>query len=199
MNDTVRAFVAIEMPTEATEFLAGTIDRLRSSGVSGLRVVRAEGVHLTLRFLGSVEAGRIRPIVDSVSEIARSTRPFAVSLEGVGGFPRESAPSVLWMGIAGDVPRLLEMQGRIEQALVDLGFEPERRGFSPHLTVARLDRRGSASDRRAAMRALADAYKSPGPEMTVDSVSLIRSILHRGGAEYKRLARMLLRTDGGQT
>ena len=138
MRQPVRAFVAIELPDRAKDALARVVGELRAAQLGGLRAVRPEGIHLTLKFLGDVPADRIDAIGAAAERAAGHHTPFALLLSGVGAFPSGRAPRVLWAGIAGDLDSLGALQASVDGCLADLGFARERRAFNPHLTLARL-------------------------------------------------------------
>ena len=181
----VRAFIAIELPEQATRVLAGLVDTLDSLRVRGLRTVRLKGIHLTLKFLGDVGIDQVGPISDALSAAAEGCRPFEVELGSVGVFPSRSEPRVLWVGIGGDVTALLRLHGQVEEALDGLGFPRDRRAFSPHLTVARIRDRTPSADRQRAADALYSARLDSGVVIPVREVVLIQSVLHPDGARYR--------------
>ncbi len=192
MSETLRAFVAIELPQHARGALAALVRELGRASVRGLVPVRPHGIHLTLKFLGDVPRAEIEPMVAQVSRVVRGSRAFTLSLDGVGVFPGGAEPRVLWVGVDGDLPSLLEVQRGIEEVLAGLGHAREGREFSPHLTVARLRRGTPSVDRRRARDALLSAPWVSGLRIDVASISLMRSELSPEGARYHRLAHMPL-------
>jgi 2'-5' RNA ligase len=184
----VRAFVAIELPAHVRETLAGLARSLESENIEGLRTVRPEAIHLTLRFLGDVPASRIASIEAALRGAVEDQPGFSLELSGVGVFPERGAPRVLWAGLAGDLAGLATLHTRVEETLEPLGFPAERRLFHPHLTVARIRDRAPSTDRLRARDALSSADIGRTGPMRVEAVSLMQSILRREGAEYRRLA-----------
>ncbi len=183
----MRAFVAIELPDSVKEMLAGVVRELKDAGIGGLRPVRPEGVHLTLKFLGDVPSDRISAIGDAVGRAAAQHAQFALYLSGVGAFPGGRAPRVLWAGVAGDLDRLAALQSSVDACLSELGFARERRAFNPHLTLARLRDSASRDDRTRALRVLKAVRPREDSGFEVDGVSLFQSTLGPGGAVYRRL------------
>lgn len=198
MTEQVRAFVAIELPPQVRDVLAGLVQELSRARLRGVRLVRPEGVHLTLKFLGDVQVAQVEAIACALARVARAHEPFLLELAGAGVFPERSAPRVLWVGIEGDMEPLRALQRDVEAALETLGFAREERGFKPHLTIGRIKEGASPADRREAERALASAWTSPGVRMEVGSVSLMKSILRPDGAIYERLASVSLGTGSGE-
>ena len=183
----VRAFVAVDLPEDVERSLGAAARSLRDAPIEGLRAVRPNGVHLTLKFLGDVPESRVHEIGHAVSEAVAGHRRFQVSTGGFGAFPNTRRPQVLWVGLAGRLEPLKGLQADVDAALGRLGFPAEARPFHPHLTLARLDRRMSAGARRASLDALESTGLSAGMRIPVRSVSLVQSILGRGGARYVRL------------
>lgn len=125
-----RLFVAIDLPPEVKAIVAGL-----SRELSGARWVGGEELHLTLRFLGEVDADLFASIKTALAGVAGAS--FPLGLRGVGHFPPGRHPRVLWVGME-TTPPLLRLQRDIELALIGVGVEPDERPFSPHITVARL-------------------------------------------------------------
>lgn len=185
---TLRLFVACELPPEMKAALASLQEALRKKGAPRLRWVRPDGIHLTLKFLGAVPQDKVAAICEALAPTVQGIPPLALSLAEVGTFGDRRGPRVLWVSMQGDLEPLARLQQRIEKALEPLGFPPERRAFSPHLTLARVpDAMGSGE--RQPLRELAKATPAPtAPAVTIRELSLMRSILGPGGAVYERLA-----------
>src|SRR5207248_1409265 len=98
---------------------------------------RPEGIHLTLKFLG--ETDRVDQVIEALQGIGPFEK-FFVEVKGFGFFPDARRPRVLWTGIEAP-PALAELAGRVETAMEKLGFPPEQRPFTPHLTLARFQSR----------------------------------------------------------
>lgn len=128
--DTVRLFTAIDLPEEVRGALIALCH-----GIPGVRWVRPEQLHLTLRFIGAVDQERFAAIRERLS--ALDAPPLPVTLNRVGTFPRSGPPRVLWAGIE-QSGALVSLRDRIEELLVAAGCEPETRSFFPHVTLARL-------------------------------------------------------------
>jgi len=176
----VRLFLAIDLPAELREELAGLQARLRA-GCAGWRWVRPQGIHLTLRFLGEVEPARDAACRAAWREAVAPLPPFRAELGGIGSFPPRGRPRVLWVGVVEPGPGglLQELARRLERAARDCGFEPERRPFSPHLTLARAARGGGPAPPPAVERA--------SGRIAVERVQLFLSELHPAGARYTAL------------
>ena len=185
--ETVRAFVAVELPPEVRSILAGLVQGLRHEGLRCLRLVDPQGVHLTLKFLGSVASPRLEGVAGALDRVAAALHPFEVQVHGLGGFPTLRAPRVLWVGMGEDSLPLKEFAGAVEEALQPLGFPPEGRPFAPHLTLARVRDGTALGERRRAGEALQRLAGQEQAHLTVTSISLMRSTLGPQGARYTRL------------
>ncbi len=186
---TLRLFVAVELPDEVRGALVSTIDALRRAGAQdGLRWVRPEGVHVTLKFLGAVPLGRVLAIVDALKTGLRAAAAFDLQPAGVGSFGGRRNLRVVWVGVGGDIEALSALAARVEAALAPLGFPPEQRPFAAHLTLARVWEDAPSSGREALHALLARFEPPPYPTFHVEHVSLMQSTLKPRGAVYRALA-----------
>jgi 2'-5' RNA ligase len=182
-----RLFVAVDLPEEVREALHRLQSDLRQRELSGLRWVRPEGVHLTLKFLGETPAERVPAIEGALATALLGTEPFRLALGAPGTFGGRRGPRVVWLDITGDVQRLRGLQAAVEGAMVGVGFAPEERQYSPHLTLARVPQPPRPGTAERVSRAL-EAVEPPRVEFEVREIVLIRSRLQPGGAVYERLA-----------
>jgi 2'-5' RNA ligase len=189
MDASQRLFIAIELTPAVREWL-GKARSVLSARIpsSSVRWVETGSIHLTLKFLGEIPSGRIEGIRAVLDALARSTRPFPLSLHGLGCFPNTARPRVVWAGIRCG-PLLGTLQNNLEQGLEGIGFPAERRPFSPHLTLGRV-REGVAGARLAEIgRAVETGFQETTAGMDAKDVCLFRSMLRPGGAEYSILYR----------
>ncbi len=187
-RERLRLFIACELPAEVREALAGVQRDLRAAGAEGLRWVRPEGIHVTLKFLGETDAGRLPAIRSALAAVVPDPLAITLQLSGVGSFGGRSRLRVVWVGLDGDLPALSLLAGSVEEAMARLGFESERRPFAPHLTLARV-REDVPPPARVRLADLLAAYRPPPlPSFTADHVSLMQSRIGPGGAVYTALA-----------
>ena len=185
---TLRTFIALEVSQEARHALGAVITRLQDAGVSGIRWVRPEGIHLTLKFLGDVDASAVEGILSAMERACFGNGPIALSLTGLGAFPNASSPRVLWAGLGGELESLGGLQGDLDGELSEsLGFSKETRPFSLHLTLGRLRDGAKAEERRLAGAALLEADPVAEVCWIAGELNLVRSILSPSGAEYSLL------------
>jgi 2'-5' RNA ligase len=190
-----RLFIAVELPAVVKDLLGGVVQHLRRQGVDGVRWVRPEGVHLTLKFLGETLEERLEAIAQAMAQAAEGTPPFVLGIGGAGAFPNLRAPQVAWLGLRGQVEALGELQSALEKALELAGFPREGRAFSPHLTLGRVNGRLTPSQLQALLEGLKGAGAVEFPDVSVDAISLIESQLERSGARYVQRAVAKLRRE----
>ncbi len=138
---TLRTFVALPLPTEIHQALKALQDRLKRHAVlrpaptGVVRWVDPESIHLTLHFLGDILPERVEPIKTALTVVARNVQPFAFQTGTLGAFPNLNRPQVIWVGVQDPTSWLTLLHAAVNEALASLGFQPEQRHFSPHLTL----------------------------------------------------------------
>lgn len=188
----VRSFIAIKLPDELKLRLAQLETELKRDEPPGVKWVSPDSIHLTLKFLGNIAAGRIEAVTGAMEESARGIAPFRLRARGLGVFPTLQRAQVAWVGIDGEVGRLSQLQKQLESNLARLGFTPESRAFTPHLTLARLKNYASLDERQSFGRLIASREFAAG-DIEVEAVSLMKSRLTRSGAIYSRLSSVRLK------
>lgn len=185
----VRSFVAIQLNDQIKEKLDETQALLKGKGIGDqVRWVRPGGIHITLKFLGDVPVDRVKEIVLAVKHACEGVSPFSLTFGGLGCFPSVSRPNVVWIGVQGDTRKLTNLQDRIEDSLAILGFPPEKRKYTPHLTLGRVGRHVNRRERgRLGGLIQTQSIETLG-EMEAHEVSLMKSVLSPAGARYSRLA-----------
>lgn len=181
---TIRAFLAIDPPEEILREIGRIQERLQRMIRGEVRWVRPEAIHLTLKFFGDIPESAVASIAAVVEEAAAAEAPLTLSIGGAGVFPDQRRPRVLWLGMDGDVPRLLHFQQEIEGGLGKVGFPAEERPFRPHLTLARIK---SPRGLTGLERALEKGEGYAAGEFTAAGIGLIRSELTPRGAVYAKL------------
>jgi 2'-5' RNA ligase len=180
----IRAFIAVDPSEEVLRRLGLTIKTLERQ-TKGVRWVRPEGIHLTLRFLGEIEEETVTIVDERLAKLAPSIEPIPLEVSGLGFFPGPERPHIVWAGLKGGVSHLIDLQGRIGEAVSDLPVHEEReRGFNPHLTLARIPNFRGASGVSAILQAAPEARFG---EFVVDRLFLYKSRLTPEGASYTKL------------
>ncbi len=183
----MRLFVALEIPAAVRDNLAALIAELRelSAKVADKRPrwVRRENLHVTLKFIGEVSPAKLEGIRGALSAI-RSDAPVEIRIRGLGFFPNEQHPRVLWAGLdaSANLPALAEDIG---SALETQGMLREHRAFTPHLTLARIEPPGLHEKLRAAIQ---NTNAREFGSFQTQEFHLIESKLKPSGAEYTTLA-----------
>jgi len=195
---TVRAFIAIPLPRPLLDELAALQRKLeRQIPPRSVRWVRPEGIHLTLKFLGDTLTEKLPEIKRALAVVARHVPACAFTVEGLGCFPNPHRPRVVWVGVQEPAGRLAALQDGIEEVLASLGYEPEGRGFTPHLTLGRIHRRASRSDAAQVGEVVTGTTVGLLAEVPADRFVLIRSVLKPTGAEYTVLEEFPLHRGSG--
>ena len=179
----VRLFIAAELPSAFREDIARIGAAALALGLGGVRPVRAENAHLTLKFLGEVGADRVEDVLASMRLAAARSAPFRLRTGNLGAFPNADAPRVLWLGVDGDLTALRRLRDGLEDALAAAGFQRDRRAFAPHVTAARV----SPAAAKRLMNAAAATVRPTPVEFAVKRLSLMRSDTRPAGAVYTRL------------
>lgn len=181
-SERLRLFVAADLPPDLLGALSETLASLRSRPeVASARWTQPANQHVTLKFLGWVEAGTLDPITDALAAVASSHEPATLSLSGLGAFPSARRARVLWAGLDDPAGLLAALASNLEAALAPLGFGSETRPFAPHLTLARFKPPASIAG------VLSEVPPVAEPSFEVDRLALYRSHLHPKGARYEIL------------
>jgi 2'-5' RNA ligase len=194
--ENTRCFIAIELPPELKAELTRLQNKLRSApGGNSARWVASDGIHLTLIFLGNVPTDKIPAIMQVIEEAARETPELRLEIDECGCFPNNRRPQVIWVGLSGDIKILDELVNRLERSLARLGFKPEGRPFTPHLTLARMRDTATPGERQAIGEAISKTKSDVAVNLTVNGICLMQSELTPKGAIYTRLVEAKLKKN----
>lgn len=139
MSQTIRSFIAFDLENPSIlEQISKTQDQLTQTRAN-LKLVKPHNVHITLRFLGNITQDMINQIYEKMKKV--SFKPFDIEIEGIGVFPKPTRIRVIWIGIRDGADELMNIFNQLEPQLQSLRFKPDPKGFTPHLTIARV--RGS--------------------------------------------------------
>ena len=178
-TDVIRTFICIEIPQSIKERINRLQEILRQIDAQ-ISWTKPSNIHLTLKFLGGVEASRIERVKKALERAANGISPFEVEVGGAGCFPSARSPRVLWVGIS-NVPELMQhLYSNIEDELAREGFAREKRKFSPHLTIGRI--RAPHNSARVAEALIAGGFESEA--FIATEVILMRSDLKPTGSIY---------------
>ena len=185
--ETIRSFIALELPDNVKETVALIIKRLRPAQHRYVKWVAPEGTHLTIKFLGNIYQSQIPQITGIMKTAAAKVPPLNLRLGGLGMFPNEQRPRVIWVALEGNTEPLAAMQREIEQALAPMGFAPENRAFTPHLTLGRVRDNASPDDRKEIAVVVKEKKIDYEANFTLRELSLMKSTLTPTGAIYNRI------------
>jgi RNA 2',3'-cyclic 3'-phosphodiesterase len=183
LTEEPRLFVAVPLAEDARARVADLVDTIRAGEPAGrgVRWVRLDGLHLTLRFLGPTPDSRIAALETALTNAAGAASPFSIEISGADAFPPVGRPRTLWLDVATGVAELAALAGRLDDELAAAGWDRERRPFRAHLTLARADgvRAGPAT-----VAALKDAASAISIGSPIDRLVLYESITGDGRARY---------------
>ena len=176
-----RIFIAIDISDEARPEAAGYIERLRLD-FARIKVgwERPEKLHFTVRFLGDIDEKQIEKVCAVIETVANQFKPFAVRIVETGVFPHYKNPKVLWLGPKQGSEEMTRINADIDSGLERIGFEPERRKFHPHLTIARIK---DLEKSRTLVRVHRQRQLEP-ITFTATGITIYESKLQKTGSEY---------------
>jgi 2'-5' RNA ligase len=184
MNERLRCFVAVALPAPLREAV-GELLRSPAARLPGVAWVRPELLHLTLKFLGDVDADLVPAAAAALAPPLARCSPFTLRLQGAGAFPSPRRPRVIWIGVARGAAELAAVAAAVEGALAPLGFPPEGRPFAAHLTIGRV--KAPPRDPAALPAFLGEVDGRFRGELLVPAVHLVRSELFPAGPRYSIL------------
>ncbi len=183
----MRLFIAYPVQPEIQDKLGRLIEDLKSRDDS-VKWVVPKNIHVTVRFLGDTREELIPAIKDTIDKIVTDFKAADCVIDRLGAFPNVRRPRVIWSGLDGDTDTLSQLAARMEEAVRLHGFEPEKKGFRPHITLGRV-RKGLVSPDLVAF--LEDHQLSPLP-IRFGRVALVKSTLTPGGPIYEPLPEKML-------
>jgi len=181
----IRAFIAIDLTDDVRVAIGEAQARLKRAH-TGVKVswTKVDNLHLTLQFLGYVAEEAVEKIRAGLEAVAAEHAPFELMIAGAGAFPDENRPRVLWVGCQDSGP-LRELSKSVQAAMQPLGFQPERREFSAHLTLGRVKQPRPDA---ALTRALDSIKNETFGAVRVEAIHLFQSVLHPEGSIYSKLS-----------
>ncbi|MBS7655866.1 RNA 2',3'-cyclic phosphodiesterase [Candidatus Bathyarchaeota archaeon] len=182
MNKAIRCFIAIDIDQENILEKILKIQKVLERSNADLKLVEPQNIHVTLKFLGEIEEAKVNKVIEALKTI--QFKSFKINLKGLGAFPTINYPRVLWIGMANGFKESSLIFTQLEEKLVKLGFPKEERGFSPHITIARVK---SGRGKSELIKILQEFKNEEFGEITVESVKLKRSDLTSKGPIYSTL------------
>ena len=183
----LRAFLATELPIPIQDTIQIATNSMRKTlGNDLIRWVPVHNVHLTLIFLGDISSSSLDLIKQMMTTEAAQFRAFEMRIEGLGAYPNSRRPRILWVGL--NAPSALTyLQHALQAATARLGYPPEEREFSPHLTIGRVRQNVSTSEQQKIRTTLEETQVGNLGTVCVDGVHLFKSDLQPSGSLYTSL------------
>ncbi|WP_424358534.1 RNA 2',3'-cyclic phosphodiesterase [Methanocella sp. MCL-LM] len=179
----IRTFIAVNLDPAIKERIG---EACRDFDVKGVKTVEPELVHITLKFLGNVEEGRVDAIAGALKG-GVTVKPFTATFRSIGGFPGPRNPRVIWIGAEGPFE---ELNRQVEDALAGIGFEREGR-FNAHVTIGRV--KFSTPEQKQQLPQLFEKYKDfYAGAQPVDRIHVMKSTLSPKGPKYEAIREILL-------
>jgi 2'-5' RNA ligase len=176
----MRVFIAVELTEVIRENVNGYIGLIMGSFGDLVKWVSPGNLHFTLKFLGEIDKPQLEKVKNCVSMIASEFPPFSAQLSGVGFFPSQSRPRVIWLGADDGADRFLEVFQSLESCLEIDGFDRDDKPFSPHLTIGRVKK-----NRRLIVPKGMTEFEPV--EVKVDKIAVVMSTLTPEGPVYEKL------------
>jgi 2'-5' RNA ligase len=136
MPEPIRSFLAFDIESDTVLNRFATAQNLLVQTGADLKLVEPQNIHITVRFLGNITPAMVEKIFEEMKQVQFA--PFNVQIKGLGAFPDLHYPRVVWAGITEGADQLTNVFSQLEPRLRGLGFTPDHKGFSPHLTIARV-------------------------------------------------------------
>jgi RNA 2',3'-cyclic 3'-phosphodiesterase len=171
----MRAFLALEIPSEVKSYLEAVVSGM-AARVKGVRWVKRNGLHITLKFLGEIEEETAIRIKDALSRVGTVYTPFGTSIKEIDAFPNRRRARVVVTTLGEGVDTIKSIFGDAEKGLSKLNFEAEERPYTPHITLGRAKAPAPLPDK--------DVAPLEARRFSVDRVVLFRSTLAKEGAIY---------------
>jgi 2'-5' RNA ligase len=187
----MRSFIAINLPQETKNLLAGIQERLKKTQLTAKWVLPGN-LHLTLKFLGEINEEQYGKILGILETVANNQATFLLKITSLGAFPRIISPRIIWVGIEKGKEETEKIAKELEEQIEKIGIPKEERGFSSHITLARVKSISNRKGFTEELNKLALAFPQD-LEFKVDKISLMKSSLSIKGPTYEILKEVNLK------
>lgn len=181
--ETFRIFTAFDLPLSMNEELYGVAKRIMGKE-TGVKCTNPRNIHVTLHFFAELERDRVEALLATCQTVLDGERSFTVRIRGVGSFPNNRAPRIIWAGISEGADRIAEIKHALDKALTPQGFGIEKRAFVSHLTIARVK---FCHDQRGLQQRLESESAFSLQETVINELHVIKSTLTQDGPVYEIL------------
>jgi len=182
MGEKIRSFIAIELDAHVRDTLTDVQTTLRRSGAH-VKWVKAENIHLTLKFLGDVDEKKISLIKDTLRPPLEKISPFEIQISTPGAFPNMNRPRAIWVGISQGNEVIKTIVQDMEDSLGRVGFKKETRPFASHITIGRVR---SFKNIHQLAKAISETTLTP-LQQSINHITLFKSTLTSSGPIYEAL------------
>ena len=188
-DQTLRTFIAIELDPQLQAVLHQIQEDFKKIGAD-VRWIKAQNIHVTLKFLGEVPPERIDSVRDLMAKTLEGFKSFSMALTHLGAFPKIENPQIIWVGTTADRNSIQQIAQSLEENLKGIGFEKEKRDFDPHVTLGRMR---SSINKFALTKKMRDFEFPTTPHQLVNQIVLFKSTLSPQGPAYEALAKIDLK------
>ena len=182
VSSVVRAFLSINIEDQLLlskiQNIQGTLDLTAAK----MKIIKSEDIHFTLRFFGDTPLSRLNQIQACLDRI--KIDPFEIEVAGIGSFPNNRRPRIIWIGVTKNASEILKLKNEIDSSLIEIGYQPEKKKYTPHATIARVR---YVKDSKRINENLENLAEEVLGEMTVMRVKMMKSTLAPSGPIYECL------------
>lgn len=184
----MRFFIALDIPEEATEQIASIQNKLKQI-LPGVDLTYPEKFHLTLAFVGEQPGELKNPLIEVLKNSAREIPPFTVTPCCLDGFPHFHSANVLWLGVKGEIDKLIKIRHHIKDGLTQLGLDTDSRRFIPHIAIAKAHDLKITFEQEKLLEKIIPDNLDP---IHVTAIKLFESIANEGFHRHNTLAEIKL-------
>ena len=182
MSEQIRSFLAFDIESHEVKNKLAKAQALLAQTGADLKLVETQNIHVTMRFLGNITPQMVERVFEEMKKVQFT--PFNVQIKGLGAFPDIHHPRVVWAGITEGQDQLRSVFSQLEPKLRELGFAPDPKGFSAHLTLARVR---SGRNKAELAKALTENANYDFGTIRAECLRLKQSVLSPKGPVYSTL------------
>jgi RNA 2',3'-cyclic 3'-phosphodiesterase len=185
----MRFFIALEIPEESRQELAGVQERLKEL-FADIRITDTPKMHLTIAFIGEQAEDLKEQLIEVMNEAAKNITPFEVTPAYIDGFPSLHHARVIWVGVKGDIDKLMVIRERIKDGLLNLELPVDERRYTPHITIAKASDDFHLTDHQEKL--LQEMMLRDFKPIQISSIKLFESVPNMGFHDHNTLAEIQL-------
>jgi 2'-5' RNA ligase len=178
----VRAFLSISIENQSLLSRIQNIQQKLDLTAAKMKITERENIHFTLHFFGDTPLAQLNQIQACLERIVID--PYEIEVAGVGAFPNKLHPRIVWIGVTSNASKILNLKNEIDSSLVELGYKPEKRKYTPHATIARVRHVNDSKRLASNLDSLANEVMGT---MTIMKIKMMKSTLTPSGPNYDTL------------